>query len=384
MPNKRKDNKGRLLRTGESQRKDLTYMYRYTDMRGKRQCVYADDLNKLREKEKKIQLDTLQGLDISGGGITVLELVERYVGLRRNVRYNTTVGYNFVLNILRKEEFGYQQVSKVRVVDAKRFLLNLYDKGRGYSSINSIKGVLKPAFQMAVNDDYLRKNPFDFKMDLIPNNSQKRVAMTEEEQERYLEYVRNDEHFSRYYDEIIVLLGTGMRISEFMGLTFSDLDFEERKIKVDHQLTRTRNGKYYVEKTKTENGVRFIYMTDEVKEALLNIIASRQKPRKEMVVDGYKGFLLLDKDGKPKVAMHLEHVMKRLLDKYNATHEEQLPRITPHVLRHTFCTRMAERGMNPKTLQYLMGHADITVTLNVYTHASYTKVADEMAQITAV
>lgn len=362
MPNKRKDNKGRLLRTGESQRKDLTYMYRYTDMRGKRQCVYADDLNKLREKEKKIQLDTLQGLDISGGGITVIELVERYVSLRRNVRYKTTVGYNFVLNVLRKEEFGYQQVNKVRVVDAKRFLLNLYDKGRGYSSINSIKGVLKPAFQMAVNDDYLRKNPFDFRMDLIPNNSQKRV----------------------YYDEIIVLLGTGMRISEFMGLTFSDLDFEERKIRVDHQLTRTRNGKYYVEKTKTENGVRFIYMTDEVKEALLNIIASRQKPRKEMVVDGYKGFLLLDKDGKPKVAMHLEHVMKRLLDKYNATHEEQLPRITPHVLRHTFCTRMAERGMNPKTLQYLMGHADITVTLNVYTHASYTKVADEMAQITAV
>lgn len=204
MPAKRKDNKGRLLRTGESQRKDLTYMYRYTDIRGKRQCVYADDLNKLREKEKKIQLDTLQGLDISGGGITVIDLVERYVSLRRNVRYNTTVGYNFVLNILRKEEFGYQQVNKVRVVDAKRFLLNLYDKGRGYSSINSIKGVLKPAFQMAVNDDYLRKNPFDFRMDLIPNNSQKRVAMTEEEQERYLEFVRNDEHFSRYYDEIIV------------------------------------------------------------------------------------------------------------------------------------------------------------------------------------
>lgn len=147
-----------------------------------------------------------------------------------------------MLNILRKEEFGYQQVNKVGVVDAKRFLLNLYNKGRGYSSINSIKGVLKPVFRMAVNDDYLRKNPFEFKMDLIPNNSQKRVAMTEEEQERYLEYVRGDVHFSRYYDEIIVLLGTGMRISEFMGLTFSDLDFEERKIRVNHQLTRTRMG----------------------------------------------------------------------------------------------------------------------------------------------
>ncbi len=76
--------------------------------------------------------------------------------------------------------------------------------------------------------------------------------------------------------------------------------------------------------------------------------------------------------------------MKRLLDKYNVTHGEQLPRITPHVLRHTFCIRMAERGMNPKTLQYLMRYADITVTLNMYIHASYTKVADEMSQITAV
>lgn len=221
-------------------------------------------------------------------------------------------------------------------------------------------------------------------MDLIPNNSQKRVAMTEEQQERYLDYVRNDTHFCRYYDEITVLLGTGLRISEMMGLTFSDLDFKERKIKVDHQLTKTRGGKYYVEKTKTENGVWFIYMTDEVKAALQSIIDHRRAPRKEPTVDGYTGFLLLDKDGKPKVAMHLEHPMKRLLDKYNATHEEQLPRITPHVLRHTFCTRMAERGMNPKTLQYLMGHGDIAVTLNVYTHASYSKVAEEMAQLTAI
>ena len=109
------------------------------------------------------------------------------------------------------------------MVDAKRFLLNLYDKGRGYSSINSIKGVLKPAFQMAVNDDYLRKNPFDFKMDLIPNNSQKRVAMTEEEQERYLEYVRNDEHFSRYYREFDTLKSKKVPQSLEIGLFFCQI-----------------------------------------------------------------------------------------------------------------------------------------------------------------
>lgn len=90
-----------------------------------------------------------------------------------------------------------------------------------------------------------------------------------------------------------------------------------------------------------------------------------------MLIDGHTGFLFLDKDGKPKVAMHLEHVMKRIVDRHNDAHEDKLPSITPHVLRHTFCTEMANSGIDLKSLQYLMGHSDAGVTLNVYTHASY-------------
>ncbi len=94
-------------------------------------------------------------------------------------------------------------------------------------------------------------------MDVVPNDSQKRIAMTEEQQEIWMGFIREDKTYTKYYDEFVVLLGTGMRVSEFCGLTKNDLDFESRRIRVDHQIVRERGGKYYVEKTKTECGCRF-------------------------------------------------------------------------------------------------------------------------------
>ena len=99
------------------------------------------------------------------------------------------------------------------------------------------------------------------------------------------------------------------------------------------------------------------------------------------MIDGYAGFILLDKDGNPKVAMHIQKVVKRLWEKYNEENIIPLPRITPHVFRHTFCTNMANAGMDLKSLQYLMGHSDVSVTLNVYTHNSYEKAEESMAKI---
>lgn len=168
---------------------------------------------------------------------------------------------------------------------------------KGYSTITSVRGVVKPAFQMAYNEDIIRKNPFDFKLvDVVTNDSQKRIAMTQEQQDIWMGFIREDKTYQKYYDEFVVLLNTGMRVSEFCGLTRSDIDFDNRKIRVDHQLVRERGGKYYVEKTKTECGIRFIPMTDEVYHSLQNIVANRRKPSAEMIIDGYSGFLLIDKD----------------------------------------------------------------------------------------
>ena len=182
--------------------------------------------------------------------------------------------------------------------------------------------------------------------------------------------------------EFVVLLGTGMRVSEFCGLTKADLDFTGRKIRVDHQLVRERGGKYYVEKTKTECGCRYIPMTDEVYRSLQNILSRRKRVKTETIIDGYSGFLLLDKNDSPKVALHIENEMRWAMKKYQKLHPDKpLPHITPHVFRHTFCTNMANAGMDIKTLQYVMGHSDVGVTLNVYTHASYDRAAEQMAKI---
>lgn len=383
MSEKRKDNKGRILRTGESQRKDLIYQYRYTDIRGKRQTVYSSDLKELREKEKEIQKQLDNGIDYAAGKITVVQLLERYISLKQGVRYNTKVGYNFVLNLIKKEDFGYRQIRDIKVSDAQKWIMKLHSDGKGYSTITSVRGVVKPAFQMAYNEDIIRKNPFDFKLvDIVPNDSQKRIAMTDEQQKIWMDFIREDKTYCKYYDEFVVLLGTGMRVSEFCGLTKSDLDFENRRICVDHQLVRERGGKYYVEKTKTECGIRFIPMTDDVYKSLKNILANRRKMKTEIIVDGYSGFILIDKDCHPKVALHIENEMRWAMKKYKKLHPEQpLPHITPHVFRHTFCTNMANKGMDIKTLQYLMGHSDVGVTLNVYTHASYDRAAQQMAKI---
>ena len=402
---KRKDSKGRLLRTGEGQRKDGTYDYRYTDKDHNRHSIYAptleelrrkvDELNacktlgmeectsveELRKKEAELLICAAMGIDLTKGNITVIDLVERYVRQKRNVRYNTRTGYRFALGVLHKYDFGDRIIRDLRVSDAKEWLIRLFDDGYSWNTIASVRGVLRPAFQMAFTEEIIRRNPFDFRLDFLPNNTVRRAALTERQQKQFLDFVAQDDYCRKYLDEIIVLLGTGMRVSEFCGLTISDLDFENRRIRVDHQLVWDRSCKRYVEKTKTEAGCRFIPMDDDVMRSLHNILANRPRPRKEWMVDGYTGFLLLDQNGSPKVALHIEHVVRRIWEKYNDTHVIPLPKISPHVFRHTFCTNMANAGMDLKSLQYLMGHSDVSVTLNVYTHTEYAKAEAAMAKV---
>ena len=377
MISKRRDDKGRVLQQGKWQEPSGRYRYKYTDSLGKRKILYSWRLTEadkmpegkradlsLREKERKVQSLQMQG--ITGSNITVLELVERYLSLKTGVKHNTLANYKFVVNVLKKEEFAYKKVDDVKLSDAKIFLIKLQRDGRGYSSIHSIRGVLRPAFQMAVDDDLILKNPFGFELGtVLVNDSQKRQAVSPEAETKFLDFVKNDPHYNQYYDAFYILFKTGLRISEFCGLTVKDLDFKEDIINVNHQLQRTREMKYIIVSTKTTSGTRLLPMESDVKEAFLRILKNRRKPKREPMVDGYGGFLFLDKNGRPMVALHWEKYMQHAREKYNREHLLQLPPITPHVCRHTYCTNMANSGMNPKTLQYLMGHSDISVLLLV-------------------
>jgi hypothetical protein len=163
--------------------------------------------------------------------------------------------------------------------------------------------------------------------------------------------------------------------------TMSDIEFDQNRIHVDHQLQRTSEMKYVIQEPKTEKGVRYVPMTDEVAMCFRRIIKNRKKPRKEPMIDGHAGFLCLDKNDMPMVALHWEKYMEHVVAKYNKTYRVQLPKITPHVCRHTFCSNMAKSGMNPKTLQYIMGHSDISVTLNTYTHVQFDDAKQELLRV---
>ncbi len=391
----RRDNKKRKLWTGESQDKDGRYVYKYTDAFGKRKALYSWRLTEadatpkgkrkdlsLREKEKLLQKEVSDGIVPDGGNMTVLELVKRYVSQKRGVRHNTEANYKFVINIIAKEPFGQKRIDKVKLSDAKAWLIKLQDDGRGYSSIHTIRGVVRPAFQMALDDDLIRRNPFEFQLStVVVNDSVTREAITRKQERKFLDFIKNDKHFCRYYDGIYILFHTGLRISEFVGLTISDIDFENRRINVDHQLQRKRNMEYIIEETKTDAGVRQIPMTDDVYDCFQRIIANRKKPKVEPMIDGKIGFLYLDKNEMPMVALHWEKYFQHIREKYNSIYKVQMPIITPHVCRHTFCSNMAKSGMNPKTLQYIMGHSDISVTLNTYTHVKFEDAEEEMKKV---
>lgn len=386
MNAKRKDKNGVLLRDGESQRKDGTYQYRYTDQMKIRRTFYARTLEDLRRKEKKIQKAIDNRLDYTEGMINVLTLVDRYLATKQGVRQNTKVGYRFVTNLLKKEEFCYRQIMDIRMSDAKAWMIKLHNDGYHYSTLCTIKGVVGPAFQMAVEEDILTKNPFSFGVTkVVPNDSVTRIALDPEQLKCWMDFIWNDNIYRRYYDEFVVLLGTGMRISEFCGLTKKDLDFENRRIRVERQLLRDRQSNYVIEKPKTKSGSRFIPMTDAVYEALRNIVDKRPKVKVEYTVNGVGGFLTLDKDLKPKVALHYEKYCFWAMEKYKKHFPDKpLPVITPHVFRHTFCTDMANAGLDIKSLQYVMGHSDANVTMNVYTHARYDHAAEEMLKFARV
>ena len=394
MAGRRRDSKHRVLRRGESIRADGKYQFKYhvngiphfvyswrlepTDKlpAGKKPCL------SLRELEKQIGYDLESLSDPTGKNMTVEELVERYLSTKTRVKPNTLANYKFVKNLMKKEPFNGKKISQVKTSDAKLFLIKLQQDGRRYSTIKTVRGVLRPAFQMAVDDDVLRKNPFGFELaTVVVNDSVTREAITRKQMRQFLKFVHDDNVYCKYYEVVYILFHTGMRISEFCGLTLKDLDMKNRIINIDHQLQRTSDMRLVIESTKTNAGTRKLPMSEDVFRCFQAIIEDREAPRYERVVDGYTGFLFTDKEGLPLVAMHWEHRFNHMVKRYNDIYRVQMPNITPHVCRHTYCSNMAKSGMNPKTLQYLMGHSDIGVTLNTYTHLGLEDAVDELKRV---
>lgn len=392
----RKDPKGRKLKTGETY-DEKTGRYRFSgmDASGKRVQLYSWTLTRndavpagkkqkggdsLREKEDRFIADKLNAIDTQGGNMSVLDLMRRYVKIKSpEVRETTRNGYRTCLKLAEEDRFCKKKIRTITEDEAILWFDELHaKKNKGYSSLHTLKGVLRQAFIMAKKNRWVVDNPFNFSLNKKRYGGvQQRDAVSRADMRKFLDFVRTDRHFQKYFNGIFILFNTGLRISEFCGLIPEDIDFTEHVIHVRRQLIRIHAGNkmlYYIEEPKTENGVRDVPMFGDVEEAFWQVIQNRPKLEKEEVVwnadhtESAQGFLWLDKDNRIEVAQHWQNHLRWAVGKYNRTFKEEIPNITPHICRHTFCSNCASAGMSPKTLQMIMGHSSIQFTLDVYTH----------------
>ena len=344
MSEKRRDNKNRILRTGESQRKDGRYAYKYIDTFGKPQFVYSwklvptdktpagkrDDIA-LREKEKEIQKDLDDGIDHIGKKMTVCQLYAKQIRHRANVRHGTKQGRKQLMRILQEDKLGACRIENVKLSDAKEWALRMKEKGYGFKTINNHKRSLKAAFYTAIQDDCIRKNPFDFQLNtVLEDDTEPKEPLSPTQEAAFLSFVQHDKVYQKYYDEIIILLGTGLRISELCGLTEADIDLDKQLINVDHQLLKIADVGYYVEMPKTKSGNRVIPMSEKVLEAFQRVL-NKRKYAQPVILEGYTKFLFLNRNGLPKVAVNYESMFRGLVRKYTKTQKVALPKVmTPH------------------------------------------------------
>lgn len=408
----KKDSKGRNLKQGESQLKDGRYRYRYTDKYGKRNTVYAWKLTRtdktpsgkkdglsLRELEKEIERDESDGiLTHEAKNITVYEMIFQYFETKPQIANATMQNYISMVNKnVKPNAIGHMKVADVKRSDIKKFYAYLYkEKKFAVSTIQVYQNIIYPAFQMAVDDDWIRKNPCkDCMKDYVRGSlTSTRYPLTRQEQKALLEYVKDDNVYSQYYTLIAFLLGTGCRISEALGLTWDNIDFENASVYIDHQIIYKKVLKeggavrHYAEPPKNRTN-----RTIPLQKEILNIMRKHKQQTYFMSkasgceVDGYKDFVFLNRNLKLYTPNTFTRALHNIRDTYNRMHEEDnevtLPDFSAHTFRHTFCTRMAENGIDVKVLQEIMGHKTIAITMQVYNHVLEGRAEAEMQRVSS-
>jgi len=338
----------------------------------------------LRSQIRELEKYREQGIAFRGNGINILGLVEKYLEIQNannKIRTSTKTGYRTALKHIKEDSVSYVRIDKFKKSDAKKWIMSLKENGFGYNTISSIHGVIKPTFQMAVDDDLILKNPFDFVLtDLIENDNTKRDSLTLEEQDSLLEFIRNDRYYSQYYDAIVILFETGFRIAEFCGLTSDKIDMKNRIITIDTQLHKDKQG-YRLEKPKTSAGFRKVPITDNAYESFSHLIQSRTRKQVETNVCRQKNYLCFDRNNMPRYGSQWDKIFENICKKYRKTNRTAKFKVTPHICRHTFATNMAITGMNPIILKEIMGHDDISTTFAIYTHIKGNNYIDEYKKL---
>lgn len=386
----RKDGKGRVLRKGEHYRKtDGRYSYIYTDPLGKQRMVYAKSLVSLREKEESLIRDQMDGLNVYvAGNSDVNFLFDRYISTKSELRSSTYANYLYTWNHFIRDTFGKKKIKDVKYSDVLFFYSDLLNnQGLQINTLENINTVLRPAFQLAVRDDIIRKNPVDGAYVEIKKRSgskkKKRKALTVDQQRAFINYVAENPFFYKWFPLFTFLLGTGCRIGEAIGIRWDDVDMDNKLIDINHSLTYYTRAddsfkcEFRVSEPKTEAGVRIIPMMQQVYDVLKSEY-ERQQEEGFCVenVDGMTNFIFTNRFGMPHNPAAVNRAIKRIVDAHNAEEEVKakkekrepimIPRFSCHIFRHTFASRFCENETNLKVIQEVMGHATAMTTMDIY------------------
>lgn len=414
MSEKRRDSKNRILQNGESQRKDGKYEFKYVDVNGTRRSAYSWKLVatdkvpegkrcelSLREMEKQIRRDLEDGISThTANSITLNELFDTYMStkeLKQSTRTNYMYMYkNYVSNVI-----GKRRIGSIKYSDIKKFYNSLIlEKKFKPNSMEIINTILHPVFTMAVRDGYIRTNPSDGVMAEIKKSHNwekpKRHALTEEQQALFIDFLTESKTYNHWLPLMTVFLGTGCRVGELIGLTWDDCDFTEGIITINHNLVYRQqdSGKceMHITTPKTESGKRVVPMFQAVRKALLQEKKEQMKNGfNSTIIDGYSGFVFTNRCGYVHNPQTINRAIKRI---YTACNEQEIerakkehrqpvliPHFSVHNLRHTFCTRFCENETDLKIIQEIMGHSDITTTMNIYNEATKERKQESFARL---
>lgn len=361
MSEKRTDNKGRLLRTGETQRPNGTYSYRYIDLDKKRKTIYAKSLDQLRKQEKEI-LDLLSNeISAAAGNETFASYAKRYYATKSNLRMSSLKTIRSSMHRVEKAHFYGWKLKDIRTSDIKVWVIRMQNQGLKTNTIKNASSIVRQVFDAAVEDDILIRSPFKSSIYKLLPSATRNEALMGENRIRFFDFVLKYDRKRRYYYDLVILIGTGMRVAELYGLTKSDLDFQNRTISVNKQICVLSKDQIIFTKPKTNNGVRILPMSDAVYNAFKMVLQQTKHTDK---------FVFYNSRGKPKIPNNLQGFLAYIRNKLTEMYGEDFPKVTPHTLRHSFCTDMIMSGLDVKSVQYLMGHSSSQITLDIYSHAN--------------
>lgn len=368
-----KDIKGKELGVGISQRReDGLYVGRYTNKCGKRIQKLFSKLQECRQwlADSKYQ-DEHGNIDIPGE-MLVDAWFDYWISIKKRIaKPNTIRNYTERYNRNIKPVIGNKTLCSVNPIHCQKIMTNMADEGYRTSTIYQTRIALYNMLDYAYQNNVIIKNPCNRMVSSnIGKPSEKKEALTLQNQRLFLKTIRGNTYEYQYR----FLLQTGLRTGEMIGLKWSDIDFEKRTLTVNRSMEyRYSVGEWRIGEPKSKSGYRTVPLTQEAIELL-----KKQKKRNnsfQNILIEWVDFVFLCKKGTPVKNSTYDTMLFKLCDK------AKIPRFSMHVLRHTFATRCIEAGMKPKTLQTILGHSNIGITMNLYVHSTEDEKLKEIDRI---